>query len=111
MVSVSSAGTQGNRYSFKSSISADGQFIAFNSDAFNLVKSDTNERSDVFVRDLTTHTTRRVSLTSTGAEGGSDIWSLSISADGRFVAFDSWAPMVEADTNRVADVFVRGPLS
>ena len=39
-------------------ISADGRFVAFNSDATNLVPGDTNGARDVFVRDRQTGTTR-----------------------------------------------------
>lgn len=50
LVSVSSAETQGNRYSSGAAISGAGRFVAFHSIASNLVKGDTNNRPDVFVR-------------------------------------------------------------
>ncbi len=110
-VSVDSGGAQGNNYSgyYGISISADGRFVAFHSDATNLVAGDTNGFSDVFVRDRLSGTTERVSVDSGGAQGingGSS--SASISADGRFVAFDSYATnLVSGDTNGHRDVFVR----
>ena len=62
-VSVSSGGAQGNDGSyFDPAISADGRFVAFTSDATNLVPGDTNGAADIFVRDRQTGTTRRVSL-------------------------------------------------
>src|SRR5436190_5848928 len=88
-VSVSSAGAQGNDDSFEPAISADGRFVAFSSDATNLVGGDTNGTSDIFVRDRRTHKTRRVSVSSAGAQGNDGSFSPSISADGRFVAFAS----------------------
>ena len=91
-------------------ISADGRFIAFTSDADNLVPGDTNATQDVFVHDRQTGTTERVSVSSNGDEGNSfsgDISQISISADGRFVAFASLASnLVPGDTNNEYDIFV-----
>jgi Tol biopolymer transport system component len=107
-VSVSSSGGQGNNESGYPSISADGRFVAFQSYASNLVPGDTNGRADVFVRDRQLETTERVSLSSSGEQGNSESWYLSISADGRFVAFQSSASnLVPGDTNVDHDVFVR----
>ena len=89
-------------------ISADGRFVAFDSEATNLVPGDTNDASDVFVRDRQTGTTRRVSVSSGGAQGNGASFDPAISADGRFVAFNSDATnLVPGDTNGAADVFVR----
>jgi Tol biopolymer transport system component len=116
-VSVSSAGAEANGRSFindiGSPISADGRFVAFQSDASNLVGGDTNGSSDVFVRDRRRDKTRRVSVSSAGAEANDNSVGPSISADGRFVAFASWATnLVAGDTQGYpnADIFVRGPL-
>ena len=103
-VSMDSAGNEGNGGSGGPAISADGRFVAFNSDATNLVPGDTNGRTDVFVHDRQTGTTERVSADSAGVGGGS---GAALSADGRFVAFASYATnLVAGDTNRVVDVFV-----
>ena len=117
LVSVSSAGVQGDQDSELPSVSADGRFVAFASFSDNLVAGDTNGRSDIFVRDRLTGTTERVSVSSAGrqAEGDSGILggmgAPSISADGRFVAFDSEGTnLVRGDTNGTADVFVRDRL-
>ena len=106
-VSVDSAGLEGNGDSYDPVLSADGRFVAFHSEASNLVPGDTNALSDVFVRDLALGTTVRVSTDSLGAQGnGSNAWP-SISADGRFVAFHGLATnLVPGDTNGVEDVFV-----
>ncbi len=107
-VSVSSTGTEGNGNSFSPSISADGRFVAFSSAASNLIRADTNGRSDIFVRDRQTGTTRRVSVSSTGTEGNGNSSFPAISADGRFVAFSSAASnLIDADTNGRSDIFVR----
>jgi serralysin len=103
-VSVDSAGNQAIGNSVSPSISADGRFVAFESNASNLVPGDTNNKDDIFVRDVLTNTTTRVSVNSAGNQGNSG-FSLfpSISADGRFVAFDSNASnLVPGDTNNTS---------
>jgi Tol biopolymer transport system component len=111
-VSVDSAGNLGNRDSLFPSISADGRFVAFYSQASNLVPGDTNNTSDIFVRDLLTNTTTRVSVDSAGNQGNSFSLGASISADGRFVAFYSEASnLVPGDTNSSRDIFVRDRLT
>ena len=106
-VSVDSAGNQANSFSFGSAISGDGRFVAFWSNADNLVVGDTNGASDVFVHDRQTDVTERVSVDSAGNQGNSHSLEPAISADGRFVAFRSYANnLVPGDTNSTADVFV-----
>jgi len=106
-VSVDSAGVEANGYSNTLSISADGRHVAFQSNASNLVASDTNARPDIFVHDRSTGVTERVSVDSAGVEAGSNSYNPSISADGRYVAFTSWASnLVASDTNGTYDVFV-----
>ena len=111
-VSVDSAGNQANMGSDRASISADGRFVAFLSNASNLVPGDTNNRNDIFVRDRLTNTTTRVSVDSAGNQQNSDSYSPSISADGRFVAFTYGASIpVPGDTNNRNDIFVRDRLT
>ncbi len=110
-VSVSSSGTQGNSlcYDLPPAISADGRFVAFGSLASDLVAGDTNGAADVFVHDRLTGLTERASVDSAGgqANGQSGFWSVSLSADGRYVAFASDASnLVTGDTNGQTDVFV-----
>jgi Tol biopolymer transport system component len=109
LVSVDSSGTKAAS-GIEPVISADGQWVAFSSGASNLVAGDTNNFTDVFVRDRTAGLTVRVSVTSSGAQG---IYGHSsapaISADGRSGAFTSWATnLVAGDTNALGDVFVHG---
>jgi len=112
LVSVNTAATNGgNGNSTKPSISADGRFIAFQSTASNLTAtSDTNGTSDIFVRDQQTGTTTLVSVNTAGTKSASGTsGNASISADGRFVAFESTATDLVSlgDTNNTVDIFVR----
>ena len=93
-VSVGANGAQANGASYNPSISADGSLVSFTSDATNLVRGDRNRVSDVFVRSLTTGVTSRVSVSSGGREQNAAVpqpfTELSdLSADGRYVVFDS----------------------
>jgi Tol biopolymer transport system component len=107
-VSVGAGGVQANNNaSFDAAISADGRFVAFVSQATTLVPGDTNETVDVFVYDRATGTTTRASLGPGGIQANQDCWNPTISADGRWVAFESRAfNLVTGDTNGVDDVFV-----
>ncbi len=106
-ISVATAGTQANGRSKQPSISADGRYVAFTSDASNLVGGDTNGVSDVFVRDLEKNTTTRISVSSSGIEGNKSSYWPFISADGRYVTFISEADnLVENDKNGMGDVFI-----
>ncbi len=113
-VSLDSSGGQGNDHSFQPAISADGRYVAFNSLATNLVENDTNDALDVFVHDLLSGATVRVSVDSSGVQGNNsaDYWKPSISGDGRFVAFSSGASnLVADDANGSGDIFVRDLLN
>jgi hypothetical protein len=106
-VSVDSSGAQGQGFSMWPSVSADGAFVAFESQATTLVPGDDNQRMDVFVRDRALGTTTRVSVDSSGAQADGDSVAPMIDPTGRFVAFDSWATnLVAGDTNHVDDVYV-----
>jgi Tol biopolymer transport system component len=107
-LSVATGGGQADGRSFVPALSANGRYAAFYSDASNLVSGDTNAARDVFVRDVQTRQTTRVSVSSAGAEANGDSFAPAISADGRFVAFASAASnLVDGDTNHANDVFVR----
>jgi Tol biopolymer transport system component len=101
--SESTAGVQADGPSGRGgvAISANGRLVAFVSTASNLVAGDTNGVADVFVRDLRTNVTRRVSVATSGAQadGGSSAGALAISPDGRFVAFTSVATNLSAANN------------
>ena len=107
-VSTATGGGQGNGSSFVPAISGNGRYVAFYSDASNLVSDDTNGARDVFVRDLQTGETTRVSVDSSGTEANGDSFAPALSSDGRYVAFSSAASnLVPIDTNDANDVFVR----
>ncbi|MBI1848899.1 MAG: PD40 domain-containing protein [Planctomycetes bacterium] len=109
-VSVTSSGQQANNDSGSPRISADGSTVAFVSYASNLAAVDQNGTTDVFMRDLVTRTTLRMSMNATGQGGNSASgnFGVAISADGRFVAFNSYATnLVSGDTNNAGDIFVR----
>jgi len=82
------------------SMSADGRYVAFQSDATNLVPGDTNGTSDVFVRDRVTQTTQRIPAGAAGAG------LPRISANGRYVAFATTASLVPSDTNGTGDEYL-----
>jgi len=110
-VSVSSSEVEGDDASVYSSISATGRFVAFDSNAENLIASDTNTASDIFLRDRERGKTRRVSVSRTREQGNGYSQLPYLSADGAFVTFQSEATnLVPNDTNATTDVFVRGPL-
>jgi Tol biopolymer transport system component len=106
-VSVGAGGAQGDGASSLASISGDGRYVTFESFATNLVPGDTHGFLDVFFRDRLSATTTRVSVDSGGAQGNGDSGTASVSADGRFVAFHSFAAnLAHGDTNGFFDVFV-----
>lgn len=121
-VSIASDGSQAAAFTgaIGAALSADGRLVAFASDATNLVPGDTNVCGtllnrclDVFVHDRLTGFTERVSVASDGSQGEGDFigadFDYSISADGRFVAFNAdFSNLVPGDTNGIEDVFVRG---
>jgi Ca2+-binding RTX toxin-like protein/archaellum component FlaF (FlaF/FlaG flagellin family)/gas vesicle protein len=107
-VSVATDGTEGrNNWSLAPAISADGRYVAFQSDADNLVPGDANGKSDIFVHDRLTGETTRVSVATDGTEGNNWSKAPAISADGRYVAFQAYADnLVPGDTNGRDDIFV-----
>lgn len=105
--SVASDSTQANDGSYNPSVSTDGRYVAFSSSADNLVTGDTNASGDIFVHDSKTGQTTRVSVTSNGAEANGTSQYPAISADGRYVAFSSYADtLVAGDSNGAQDIFV-----
>ncbi|PYS19081.1 MAG: hypothetical protein DMG11_32145, partial [Acidobacteria bacterium] len=110
LVSVGMTGVQ-DGCSWSPSISGDGRFVAFISAATTLIPSDTNAAWDVFVRDRQTGQTERVSVTPNGTQGACPTASCrcgvpSITADGRYVAFHSFAALVSDDVNGTGDILV-----
>jgi hypothetical protein len=106
---------------FPAGITDDGNTVAFMSADPGLVPGDSNNKIDLFRRDLATGATDRLDLSNTGAQIGQINWTFgrnhrivsgaSLSGNGRYVAFNSIDPnTVPGDTNGTIDVFLRGPL-
>ncbi len=119
-VSVASGGGESNGGSGAGScgsncfsISADGRFVAFESSASNLAALDTDTIADIYLRDRQTGTTTLVSQTSAGALGSGPLGSNkpSVSADGRFIAFESSRVLEASDTNNTGDIYLRDTVS
>jgi hypothetical protein len=107
-VSTSSTGVQGDGMAGGEEISGDGRYVTFLSQATDLVDGDTNSAQDVFLKDLQTGVTTLVSTDSNGVQGDQISWCTTISDDGRYVAFETYATnLVAGDTNGASDVFVR----
>jgi len=105
-LSLSSAGRQGNGDAFNAAVSADGRYVVFASTAGNLVTGDTNEASDIFLRDRVTKRTTRISRGVGGVQANGDSFKPVISADGRYTAYESYASnLVAGDTNNTSDIF------
>jgi Tol biopolymer transport system component len=106
--SLATGGAQADGYSYSPAISAHGRYVAFESEATNLVSGDTLGNRDIFVRDRLTNQTTRVSVAADGTEANGDSINPSISADGSYIAFESAATnLVSGDTLGKRDVFVR----
>ena len=107
-VSTSASGEQANGESHDASLSADGSHLAFTSAASNLVPGDTNGKTDVFLKDLTTGEVTLISTSASGEPGNGGSQSPALSAHGTEIAFESTASnLVPGDTNGAMDVFVR----
>jgi len=107
IVSTDSTGVKGDNSSGNPSFSADGRHVVFESLASNLVAGDTNGVQDVFVK-MPGGATERASTSSTGVQGNEYSRGASLSTDGRYVVFESWASnLVAGDTNGLADIFTK----
>ena len=111
-ISIGPGGVQGDDSSGDVDLSADGRYVAFDSDATNLVAGDTNEVIDAFVHDVVTGVTERVSVPTGGSQADDSSFIPAISGDGRYVVFRSKASdLVPNDTNASDDAFVRDRLT
>ncbi len=106
-VSVTRTGGDPKGNSLDPSISADGRYVAFASNARDLVRGDHSPWRDVFVRDVLTGTTVRASVDSEGGDPDNDSDWPSISADGRYVAFNSGASDLVVGQTGISNIFVR----
>ena len=112
LLSVNSDGDPANGNSYFPAISGDLRYVAFLSEASDLVPDDTNGYDDVFLRDRATGATKLISVSSDGeqADDSSGVTLVAIGLDNRFVAYDSFATnLVPGDTNNSVDIFVDPP--
>ena len=105
-VSVRSNGAEANESSSEPTISDNGRFVVFHSDAHNLVANDSPGTTDVFVHDLKTRKTERVSVRSNGNPGQGDSSYGIPSRNGRFIVFHSSAGNLVPDDSDTGDVFI-----
>jgi Tol biopolymer transport system component len=109
-VSIVDDGTEGNNVSGHRSpptLSAEGRYVAFVSWASNLVADDSNGVGDIFVHDRQTGETEQISLGFNGIEANGESTAPFVSADGRYIVFDSEASnLIPNDTNEEADIFI-----
>ncbi|MBP9821656.1 MAG: PD40 domain-containing protein [Candidatus Pacebacteria bacterium] len=109
IVNVNSDEIKGNADSSDISISSNGQYVVFQSDATNLVSNDVNGYGDIFLRDMESGITERISLDAEGSDPNEYSENPSISSDGRYVAFESHATdLIEGDIDfsGLGDIFV-----
>jgi Ca2+-binding RTX toxin-like protein len=107
-ISTAADGTEGLGDSNEAQFSPDGRFVVFESDANNLVAGDTNNATDVFLKDLSTGAISRLSTTAGGAQANGGNSTAHFSSDGRFVVFTSAATnLVAGDTNNFDDIFLK----
>jgi Tol biopolymer transport system component len=108
LISRSTGGTIGNALSDAPCISPDGRYVAFESYASNFAAGDSNSKIDIYLRDRQNGTTTLISKTPGGVAGGGYSEKPALSADGRYMFFESDAPdLVVGDTNAKNDIFVR----
>lgn len=105
LVSVSTSGFSANGLSLQPSISGNGRYVLFESNASNLVSGDTNGTWDLFMRDLQTQTTTRFSLDSNGNQSTNRSDSPVFATDNRYIVFHSDAALVPEDTNGATDIY------
>lgn len=112
LMSIGFDGSPADNWSVRPNVSASGRYVAWDSYATNLVADDTNGGLDVFLRDRKTDTTERVSVTSQETQANGESTSAAMSADGRFVVFESGATNLSqaVDDNGTVDVFLRDRL-
>jgi Tol biopolymer transport system component len=105
-ISVDSDEEEGTGASSNPSISADGRYVVFQSDATDLVENDDNNATDIFLRDTTEGTTVRISVDDEGEEADADSQNPRISSDGAYIVYESSATnLVDDDENNAIDIF------
>jgi Tol biopolymer transport system component len=110
--SDTSQGISGNSYSTTPLLSDDGRFLIYQSSAYNLTINDTNDASDVFLRDMVAKTTKRLSVSLNGQQANGPSYTGGISADGRYVVYESRASnLTPGEANSNFDIFLHDNLT
>jgi len=113
-VSIASDGTEANGRSGETSISGDGRYVVFTSEANNLVTNDTNGVADLFLRDRATGTTKRINVANDGTQSSFSFdgyYGFKLSGDGQYIAFGSNDSLSAEDTNSFIDIYVYDQVS
>ena len=106
-ISVGNGGIQANGQSGSNSISDNGRFVSFESNATNLFSNDTNGHTDTFIYDSLNQTVELITLAPNGAQANGSSSAGSISGNGNYVAFASFADnLVAGDNNEQRDIFL-----
>lgn len=106
-VSVDLAGGESDGHSWNPQISGDGRYVAFTSEATDLISGDTNGLSDLFLRDLKEKTTTRINVQPNGAQLASATHNFGLAGNGAAIAFMTNDKLLPEDTNDWADVYLR----
>ncbi|WP_145064576.1 hypothetical protein [Engelhardtia mirabilis] len=108
LVTKGVGGVNPNSDSRQPTVSANGRYVVYACHASNIVPGDNNGWQDIFLYDRQTGATELISISTFGLQANSDCWDPTVSADGRYVAFDSYSSsLVPGDTNILPDVFLR----
>ena len=105
-VSISTSGQQTETSSDSAGVSRDGRYVVFLSQARNLVPGDTNDTTDVFLRDRLKRTTKRLSQRADGTDSEYPSSGAAISANGRYIVFSAYGWLVPEDTNDTDDTYL-----
>ena len=109
-ISVNTSSNDADSNSFTPAISTDGTKVVFASDATDIITGDTNSKRDIFIHDLDTGITIRMSVDRNGSNSDNHSFAPSVNSDGSYVAFESIArDIVSGDTNNYRDIFVNTP--
>jgi len=113
-VSIASDGTEANGGSGEPSISGDGRYVVFTSEANNLVPNDTNGVADLLLHDRATGTTKRINVANDGTQSSFSFdgyYGFKLSGDGQYIAFGSNDSLSAEDTNSFIDIYVYDQVS
>jgi len=92
--------------SYRGIVSDNGRYVTYSSQAGNIVRGDTNNKEDIFVKDTVTGTTERISIRSNGSAATGGGFRPYMTPNGRYVVFNTYDPIVSADTNGRSDVYM-----